>query len=82
MTVVQAAENFAAEIARWREVRGVSKKSVAERMGFHPSYVSHMESGRIKPTGTSSPCRRDAEPGQGGLAACSATPAPTQSPAT
>ncbi|MFD8217121.1 helix-turn-helix domain-containing protein [Streptomyces sp. NPDC059697] len=50
MTVVQAAENFAAEIARWREVRGVSKKSIAERMGFHPSYVSHMESGRIKPT--------------------------------
>ncbi|MGW1617055.1 helix-turn-helix domain-containing protein [Streptomyces sp. NPDC002285] len=50
LTVEEAAENFAAEVARWREVRGLSKRTLAERMGFHPSYVSHMESGRHKPT--------------------------------
>lgn len=50
VTVEQAAENFAAEIAYWREVRGMAKKALAELMGFHPSYVSHMESGRHKPS--------------------------------
>jgi transcriptional regulator with XRE-family HTH domain len=50
ITVEQAAENFAAELARWREVRGMSKRALAQAMGFDPSYVSHMESGRHKPT--------------------------------
>lgn len=50
VTVDQAAENFAAEVAYWREVRGMPKKTLAKLMGFHPSYVSHMESGRHKPT--------------------------------
>ncbi|MFK0296317.1 multiprotein-bridging factor 1 family protein [Streptomyces sp. NPDC090442] len=50
ITVEQAAENFAAEVARWREVRGMSKRALAEAMGFDPSYVSHVESGRHKPT--------------------------------
>ncbi|MCX5189012.1 peptide deformylase [Streptomyces sp. NBC_00268] len=50
VTVEEAAENFAAEVARWREVRGMSKKALAQLMGFHPSYVSHMESGRTKPS--------------------------------
>nr|BFD88503.1 hypothetical protein StreXyl84_79040 [Streptomyces sp. Xyl84] len=50
VTVEQAAENFAAEIAYWREVRSMSKKTLAAAMGFDPSYVSHMESGRHKPT--------------------------------
>jgi transcriptional regulator with XRE-family HTH domain len=50
ITVEQATENFAAEVAYWREVRGMSKKALAELMGFHPSYVSHVESGRHKPT--------------------------------
>ncbi|WNI31274.1 helix-turn-helix transcriptional regulator [Streptomyces sp. ITFR-6] len=49
-TAEQAAENFAAELARWREVRGMSKRALARAMGFDPSYVSHMESGRHKPT--------------------------------
>ncbi|MGW2724134.1 helix-turn-helix domain-containing protein [Streptomyces sp. NPDC001492] len=49
-TVEEAAANFAAEIAYWREVRGMPKKALAELMGFHPSYVSHVESGRHKPT--------------------------------
>ncbi|MGW4981612.1 helix-turn-helix domain-containing protein [Streptomyces mirabilis] len=50
VTVEEAAENFAAEVAYWREVRGMSKKALAEQMSFHPSYVSHVESGRHKPT--------------------------------
>ncbi|WP_414170041.1 helix-turn-helix domain-containing protein [Streptoverticillium reticulum] len=49
ITVEQAAENFAAEVARWREVRGMSKRALAQAMGFDPSYVSHVESGRHRP---------------------------------
>ncbi|MEE1829271.1 helix-turn-helix transcriptional regulator [Streptomyces sp. BE20] len=45
-----AAEAFAAEVAHWREVRGLSKRALARQMGFDPSYVSHVESGRHKPT--------------------------------
>ncbi|MCC3769384.1 helix-turn-helix domain-containing protein [Streptomyces sp. UNOC14_S4] len=50
MTMEQAAEAFAAETAYWREVRGLSKRALAAAMGFDPSYVSHVESGRHKPT--------------------------------
>jgi transcriptional regulator with XRE-family HTH domain len=46
----EAAEAFAAELAYWREVRGFSKKKLASTMGFDPSYVSHIESGRHPPT--------------------------------
>ncbi|MFF2013719.1 multiprotein-bridging factor 1 family protein [Streptomyces sp. NPDC058195] len=49
-TVEQAAEDFAAEVARWREVRGLSKRALAHSMGFDPSYISHVESGRHKPS--------------------------------
>ncbi|MFE7301918.1 multiprotein-bridging factor 1 family protein [Streptomyces sp. NPDC057579] len=49
ITVEQAGENFAAEVARWREVRGMSKRALAQAMGFGPSYVSHVESGRHRP---------------------------------
>lgn len=51
ITVEQAAQHFAAEVAYWREVRGMSKRTLAKLMGFHPSYVSHIESGRHNPTG-------------------------------
>ncbi|MFJ5103114.1 multiprotein-bridging factor 1 family protein [Streptomyces sp. NPDC088554] len=50
ITVEQAAAAFAAEVAYWREVRGLPKRELAARMGFDPSYVSHVESGRHKPT--------------------------------
>ncbi|MEU5792372.1 helix-turn-helix transcriptional regulator [Streptomyces sp. NPDC047813] len=50
LTVEQAAESFAAEVAYWREVRGLAKRELARRMGFDPSYVSHVELGRHKPT--------------------------------
>lgn len=50
ITVERAAENYAAEVARWREVRGMSKRALALAMGFDPSYVSHVESGRHRPS--------------------------------
>ncbi|HWH00603.1 MAG TPA: peptide deformylase [Pilimelia sp.] len=46
----RAAESFAAELARWRAQRGLSKKQLATRMGFDPSYVSHIEGRRHRPT--------------------------------
>src|SRR5437660_10731520 len=46
----RAADAFAAELARWRTERGLSKKQLAARMGFDPSYVSHVEGRRHKPT--------------------------------
>ncbi|MFF0294365.1 helix-turn-helix domain-containing protein [Kitasatospora sp. NPDC004614] len=48
--VEQAAEAFAAEVSYWREVRGLSMRGLAQKMGFDPSYVSHIESGRHRPT--------------------------------
>src|SRR2546421_11691402 len=46
----RAAEAFAAELARWRIERGMSKKQLAAAMGFDPSYVSHVEARRHRPT--------------------------------
>ncbi len=46
----RAAEAFAAELARWRIERGLSKKQLATEMGFDPSYVSHVEGRRHRPT--------------------------------
>ncbi|MEU4779467.1 peptide deformylase [Micromonospora sp. NPDC023633] len=46
----RAAESFAAEIARHRTGRGLSKKQLATLMGFDPSYVSHVEGRRHRPT--------------------------------
>ncbi len=49
-SVEQAVEAFAAELAHWRDVRGKSQRKLAGEMGFDPSYVSHIESGRHRPT--------------------------------
>src|SRR5256885_10591594 len=46
----RAAEAFAAELARWRTERRLSKKQLAAEMGFDPSYVSHVEGRRHRPT--------------------------------
>ncbi|MFF5175595.1 peptide deformylase [Micromonospora sp. NPDC000089] len=46
----RAAESFAAELARHRTGRGLSKKQLAALMGFDPSYVSHVEGRRHRPT--------------------------------
>lgn len=46
----RAAEAFAVELAQWRTDRGLSKKQLATEMGFDPSYVSHVEGKRHRPT--------------------------------
>ncbi|WP_073377530.1 peptide deformylase [Nocardiopsis flavescens] len=38
--------DFPAALAHWREQRRLTKKALAEAMGFDPSYISHVESGR------------------------------------
>lgn len=38
---------FSAELTRWREQRGLSKKKLAASMGFDASYISHVEAGRM-----------------------------------
>jgi peptide deformylase len=48
--VERAAEQFATALAQWRNERGMTKKQLAARMGFDPSYVSHVEGRRHKPT--------------------------------
>src|SRR5437667_7324031 len=46
----RAMEAFVAELVRWRSDRGLSKKQLANEMGFDPSYVSHIEGRRHRPT--------------------------------
>jgi peptide deformylase len=46
----QASAAFVAEFARWRLERGLSKKQLAAAMGFDPSYLSHVEAHRHRPT--------------------------------
>jgi peptide deformylase len=48
--VERAADAFAVELARWRMDRGLTKKQLAAQMGFDPSYVSHVEGRRHRPT--------------------------------
>lgn len=46
----RASSAFVTEFARWRMERGLSKKQLAEAMGFDASYVSHVEARRHRPT--------------------------------
>ncbi|HEX6499872.1 MAG TPA: peptide deformylase [Micromonosporaceae bacterium] len=46
----RAVDAFASELARWRSERGMSKKQLAAEMGFDPSYISHIERRRHRPT--------------------------------
>jgi peptide deformylase len=48
--VERTADAFATELAQWRAERGFSKKQLAAEMGFDPSYVSHVEARRHRPT--------------------------------
>ncbi|WP_250032971.1 helix-turn-helix domain-containing protein [Paractinoplanes maris] len=41
---------FAQVLTAWRTRRGLSKKQLAASMGYHPSYISHVESLRHHPT--------------------------------
>lgn len=49
--IERTAAAFAAELGRWRLNRGLTKKQLAAQMGFDPSYLSHVERGRHRPTG-------------------------------
>jgi transcriptional regulator with XRE-family HTH domain len=49
-TLSEAFAAFAAELTHWRVERGLSKTQLARRMGFDPSYVSHVESLRQRPS--------------------------------
>jgi peptide deformylase len=46
----RAADAFATTLAELRSQRGLSKKQLAAEMGFDPSYVSHVEARRHRPT--------------------------------
>ncbi|QSB14419.1 helix-turn-helix transcriptional regulator [Natronosporangium hydrolyticum] len=46
----RSAATFAAVFSRWRADRGMTKKRLAAQMGFDPSYLSHVERGRHRPT--------------------------------
>jgi len=46
----RAADAFAAALVQWRAERGLSKKRLAAEMGFDPSYISHVEARRHRPT--------------------------------
>ena len=48
--IERAADQFVTALAHWRVERGMSKKQLAARMGFDPSYISHVEGRRHKPT--------------------------------
>ena len=41
---------FAAELKRWRDVRGLSRTALASSMGYDRSYVSKIESGKERPS--------------------------------
>jgi len=48
--IERAAATFVAVFGRWRADRGLTKKDLAAQMGFDPSYLSHVERGRHRPT--------------------------------
>jgi transcriptional regulator with XRE-family HTH domain len=46
----RSAASFITVFSRWRAERGLTKKQLAAQMGFDPSYLSHVEHGRHRPT--------------------------------
>jgi peptide deformylase len=64
--IERAADQFVTALAQWRAERGMTKKQLAARMGFDPSYVSHVEGRRHKPTEDFAR-RAEAVLGSGGL---------------
>jgi ribosome-binding protein aMBF1 (putative translation factor) len=41
---------FVAELQHWRDVRGLARKALSERMSYDQSYVGKVESGSARPT--------------------------------
>lgn len=48
--IERTAATFVAVFSHWRNERGLTKKTLATQMGFDPSYLSHVERGRHRPT--------------------------------
>ncbi len=48
--VEAAADAFSTVLVQWRAQRRMTKKQLAAQMGFDPSYVSHVEACRHRPT--------------------------------
>jgi peptide deformylase len=48
--VEAAADAFSAALVQWRAQRRLTKKQLAAEMGFDPSYISHVEARRHRPT--------------------------------
>jgi peptide deformylase len=48
--VQQAAAAFVAELQHWRDVAGLARKGLSERMAYDPSYVGKVESGGARPS--------------------------------
>jgi len=48
--VRQAADAFVAELQHWRDVAGLARKRLSEKMRYDPSYVGKVESGGARPT--------------------------------
>lgn len=44
------AEEFVAELKRWRDVRGLSQSALAQRVGYTPSYISKVEGQQQRPS--------------------------------
>ena len=42
--------NYAAALVRLRTVAGLSQRELAERLGYHASYISVLEAGRRRPS--------------------------------
>ena len=45
-----SSDPFAAELKRWRDVRGISQKALAAKVNYTPSYVSKVEGGKQNPS--------------------------------
>jgi peptide deformylase len=48
--VRQAADAFVSELQHWRDVAGLARKALSERMAYDPSYVGKVESGGARPS--------------------------------
>lgn len=48
--VQETADTFVAELQHWRDVAGLSRKRLSERMGYDASYVGKVENGGARPT--------------------------------
>lgn len=48
--VCEAADTFVAELQHWRDIAGLARERLSEKMGYDPSYVGKVEGGGARPT--------------------------------